>query len=151
MNVEKMKYRKVSELHPLPENPRKINRADLDRLVNSLRINGFWEHQPMAVEEQGGKLIVLSGNQRLKTMKNNKKRIELSDLELEMTKRHLNGDFFPPEQTDEENRAFARVIDKADKLMGELDAYDELDRYENMSLIQWYYDKYRQQTMENEQ
>lgn len=75
-------------------------------------------------------------------MKNNKKRIELSDLELEMTKRHLNGDFFPPEQTDEENRAFARVIDKADKLMGELDAYDELDRYENMSLIQWFYDKY---------
>lgn len=69
MNVEKMKYRKVSELHPLPENPRKINRADLDRLVNSLRINGFWEHQPMAVEEQGGKLIVLSGNQRLKACK----------------------------------------------------------------------------------
>lgn len=33
------------------------------------------------------------------------------------------------------------VIDKADLLMEELDAYDELDG----DLIQWYYDKYKAQ------
>ena len=69
MKVESMKYRKLSELHPLASNPRKINKTDFDRLVDSLRINGFWEHQPMAVEEQDGQLVVLSGNQRLKACK----------------------------------------------------------------------------------
>lgn len=73
-------------------------------------------------------------------METNKK-IELSELELAMLKRNLNGDFFPPEQTDEENKAFARVIDKADKLMEELDAYDELGN----SLMEWFYNKYKAQ------
>lgn len=69
MNVESMKYRKVADLHPLPDNPRTITKADFERLVDSIKINGFWEHQPMALEEQGGRLIVLSGNQRLKAVK----------------------------------------------------------------------------------
>lgn len=69
MNVEPMKYRKVADLHPLPDNPRKIAQEDFSRLVDSIRVNGFWEHQPMAVEEQDGRLIVLSGNQRLKAVK----------------------------------------------------------------------------------
>ena len=69
------------------------------------------------------------------------KKIELSELELAMLKRFLNGEFFPPEQTDEENKAFARVIDKADKLMEELDAYDELGN----SLMEWFYHKYKAQ------
>ncbi len=68
-------------------------------------------------------------------------KIELSALELEMLERDLRGEFFPPEQTDEENMAYARVIDKADALMEELDAYDELGN----SLMQWYYDKYKAQ------
>ena len=70
-----------------------------------------------------------------------KARIELTPLELEMLKRDLAGEFFPPEQTDEENKAFARVIDKADKLMEELDAYDELGN----SLMRWFWDKYQEQ------
>lgn len=69
------------------------------------------------------------------------KKIELSPLELAMLKRHLDGLFFPPEQTDEENKAFASVIEKADNLMAELDAYDELD----YSLMEWFYDKYKVQ------
>lgn len=73
-------------------------------------------------------------------METNKK-IELSELELAMLKRNLNGEFFPPEQTDEENKAFARVIDKADKLMEELNAYDELGN----SLMEWFYNKYKAQ------
>ena len=37
MNVEQMKYRKVSDLHPLASNPRKITKAEFDRLVDSIR------------------------------------------------------------------------------------------------------------------
>lgn len=69
------------------------------------------------------------------------KKIELSELELAMLKRDLNGDFFPPEQTDEEKKALLRVIRKANKLMEELDAYDELGN----SLMQWFYNKYKAQ------
>lgn len=69
MKSEPMKFRKVSDLHPLASNPRKITKAEFDRLVDSIRINGFWEHQPMALEEQDGQLVVLSGNQRLKAVK----------------------------------------------------------------------------------
>lgn len=69
MKSEPMKFRKVSELHPLLENPRTINKADLDRLVDSIRINGFWEHRPLAIIEREGKFIVLCGNQRLKAAK----------------------------------------------------------------------------------
>lgn len=69
MIAEQMKYRKVSELHPLASNPRKITTEDFERLVDSLKINGFWDHQPMAIEEQDGRLVVLSGNQRLKACK----------------------------------------------------------------------------------
>lgn len=68
-------------------------------------------------------------------------KIELTPLELEMLERFLHGEFFPPEQTDEENKAFANVIEKADALMEKLDAYDELDD----SLMAWFYDKYKTQ------
>lgn len=68
-------------------------------------------------------------------------KIELTPLELSMLERDLRGEFFPPEQTDEENKALARVIEKADALMEKLDAYDELGN----SLMQWFYDKYQAQ------
>lgn len=64
-----MKYRKVADLHPLPNNPRTIDKAGLDRVVDSIKLNGFWEHRPMAIEEQDGRLVVLDGNQRLKAVK----------------------------------------------------------------------------------
>lgn len=70
-----------------------------------------------------------------------KQRIELTPLELKMLQRHLDGKFWPPQQTDEENKALANVIDKADKLMRKLDAYDEL----GTSLMQWFYNKYQMQ------
>ena len=68
-------------------------------------------------------------------------RIELNPLELEMLERDLRGEFFPPEQSEEENKAYAGVIEKAEALMDELDAYDELGN----SLMQWYYNKYKEQ------
>ncbi len=61
-----------------------------------------------------------------------------------MLERDLRGEFFPPEQTEEENMAYARVIDKAEALMDELDAYEELGN----SLMQWYYNKYQEQQKE---
>ena len=68
MKVEPMRYISPKELVGLPNNPRTITKADLNRLCDSLRINGFWEHRPMAVEKQDwtDKFVVLDGNQRLK-------------------------------------------------------------------------------------
>lgn len=66
---EQITYRKVSDLTPLAENPRTIKKADFQRLVDSIKINGFWKHRPLALEEQNGKLVVLCGNQRLKAAK----------------------------------------------------------------------------------
>ena len=36
-------YRKISDLTLLDDNPRKISKRDLERLVDSIRINGFWK------------------------------------------------------------------------------------------------------------
>ena len=36
MKAEPMIYRKVSDLHPLAENPRKITKKDFQRLVDSI-------------------------------------------------------------------------------------------------------------------
>lgn len=66
---EQITYRKVSDLTLLAENPRTIKKADFQRLVDSVKINGFWKHRPLAIEEQDGKLVVLAGNQRLKAAK----------------------------------------------------------------------------------
>ena len=67
MKAEKeITYRKVADLHLLPNNPRKINKEEMDRLVDSITMNGFWEHRPLALTEMDGQLIVLCGNQRLK-------------------------------------------------------------------------------------
>lgn len=62
-------YRKISELVPLKENPRTITSKDLDKLVDSIRINGFWEHRPVVLSDRTGKMVVLAGNQRLKAAK----------------------------------------------------------------------------------
>ena len=38
------------DLIPHPRNPRKISQEDLNRLCDSIRTNGYWQHRPMAVE-----------------------------------------------------------------------------------------------------
>ena len=58
-------YRKISDLTLLDDNPRKISKRDLERLVDSIRINGFWKHRPIALSEREGKLYVLAGHQRI--------------------------------------------------------------------------------------
>lgn len=74
-----------------------------------------------------------------------KKRIELTELELRMLKANVNGEFFPPEATKEECVAMRSVITKADDLMEELDAYDELDS----NLMLWFLNKYNEQEKDN--
>lgn len=69
------------------------------------------------------------------------KRIELSDLELRMLKLNVSGEFAPMVATEEEAEAMNSVIDKADKLMEELNAYEELDN----SLMEWFLNKYEAQ------
>lgn len=68
-------------------------------------------------------------------------KIELTDVEYQMLVANINGDFFPPEATDEEKAAMTSVIEKADKLMAELDAYDEMGE----SLMEWFMGKYQAQ------
>lgn len=69
MNCSELQYKQLSDLVLLHNNPRKINKADFDRLVDSIKLNGFWKHRPIACKEEKGKLVVLAGNQRTKAAK----------------------------------------------------------------------------------
>lgn len=71
----------------------------------------------------------------------NKEKITLTDLELAMLKKDIAGEFFPPEATDEERKALASAIDKADAYCEELDAYDEIGE----SLMVWFLNQYEAQ------
>lgn len=62
---------KIRDLIPHPRNPRKISQEDLNRLCDSIRQNGYWQHRPMAVEpvpDKPGKYYILDGNQRKKAL-----------------------------------------------------------------------------------
>lgn len=61
----------IRDLIPHPRNPRKISQEDLNRLCDSIRQNGYWQHRPMAVEpvpNRQGKYYILDGNQRKKAL-----------------------------------------------------------------------------------
>ena len=66
MKSSELVYISVADIDLLPENPRTITKAGLQRLVDSIRINGFWKHRPLGLVRRGERLVVLSGNQRLK-------------------------------------------------------------------------------------
>lgn len=69
MKCEEVKFRSPKELFPCPENPRTITKAQFQKLVDSIKCNGFYPHRALALEERDGKLYVLDGNQRLKAAK----------------------------------------------------------------------------------
>lgn len=73
------------------------------------------------------------------------KKIELTPLEKEMLRQNVEREFEPMNATPEEAAAMNSVIDKADKLMDELGADDELGD----SLMEWFQRKYEQQEAEN--
>ena len=73
------------------------------------------------------------------------KKIELTDLELRVLQQDVKGEFSDFDATEEELRAMVSMLNKADDLMRELDAYNELGD----SLILWYWNKYLAQQEES--
>lgn len=71
----------------------------------------------------------------------NAKKIELTELEKKMLDLNVSRDFNPMTATKEEAAAMNSVIHKAEDLMEELDAYDELGD----SLMEWFKAKYEKQ------
>ena len=69
MTIGKIEYRKVSDLKGLHNNPRKITKGNFEKLVDSIKINGFWDHRALPISDRSGELVILAGNQRLKAAK----------------------------------------------------------------------------------
>lgn len=68
-------------------------------------------------------------------------KIELTKEEIEVIELQLAKKIDIDRATERQKVVLMGVIDKADALMEELDAYDELDD----DLVKWYYDKYKAQ------
>lgn len=73
------------------------------------------------------------------------KKIELNADEIKVINQQLNGEIEVWNATDEQQKLLTGVIDKAEALMDELDAYDDLDNYMEGGLAAWFYDKYKAQ------
>lgn len=69
-------------------------------------------------------------------------RIELSESEIKVIEKQLDGTFDQFDCTEEEQKAMTSVIDKAYALMEELDAYEE----SGDDVVAWFYEKYKTQT-----
>ena len=69
------------------------------------------------------------------------KKIVLSEEEKNVIEKQLRGELNPFFMEERERELIDKVIDDADALMRELDAYDESDD----NLVGWYYNKYKQQ------
>lgn len=63
-------WRKIEDLNLWEDNPRKISKAELDRLKRSLeRDPDFMQAMPIVLSDRTGKLVIISGNQRYKGCK----------------------------------------------------------------------------------
>lgn len=69
------------------------------------------------------------------------KKIVLSEEEQTVIEKQLRGELNPFFMEERERELIDKVIDDADALMRELDAYDE----SGDNLVEWYYNKYKQQ------
>ena len=72
------------------------------------------------------------------------KKIELTEKEIEVIRQQLNGENEVHSATEEQQQLLMGVIDKANDLLDEEDAYDELEAQGN-DLIEWYWKKYQAQ------
>jgi len=68
-------------------------------------------------------------------------KIELTQDEIAVIEKQLNGELNTFFMEENEREIIDGVIDKAEALMAELNAYDELED----NLVKWYYDKYKAQ------
>lgn len=75
-------------------------------------------------------------------------KIEITQEQMEVIQQHLNGEFGMFTATDHQMKVLSEVIYDADKLMEELDAYDDLDDIEDGDTIRWYLNKYNEQNAE---
>jgi len=68
-------------------------------------------------------------------------KIELSDKEKEVIKQQINGEITHFSATPEQQKALTGVINKAEKLLEDLDGYDEM----GSDMIKWFWNKYQEQ------
>lgn len=68
----------------------------------------------------------------------------MTEREIELINKHLRGEIEVYNATDEEQEVLGNIIDRADDLMEELDAYDALDDLE-FDLLRWYLTMYESQ------
>lgn len=73
------------------------------------------------------------------------KKIELSADEIKVIKQQLNGEIEVWHATDEQKKLLMGVIDKADALLEELDAYDDMTENHEADTILWFWHKYQEQ------
>lgn len=71
-------------------------------------------------------------------------KIELTADEIKVIKQQLNGEIEVWNADDYQQKHLTSVIDKANDLLDEEDAYDELEAQGN-DLIDWYWKKYQEQ------
>ena len=69
-------------------------------------------------------------------------KIELSELEIKVIEQQLNDEFDPFDATEEEQGAMTSVMEKAQALMDELEAYEE----SGDDVVKWFYEKYKSQS-----
>ncbi len=72
------------------------------------------------------------------------KKIVLTEKEIEVIQQQLNGEIEVHSATEEQQQLLMGVIDKANDLLDEEDAYEELEAQGN-DLIDWYWKKYQAQ------
>ena len=72
------------------------------------------------------------------------KKIVLTEKEIEVIQQQLNGEIEVHSATEEQQQLLMGVIDKANYLLDEEDAYEELEAQGN-DLIDWYWKKYLSQ------
>lgn len=76
------------------------------------------------------------------------KKIELSADEIKVIKQQLNGGIEVWHATEEQKRLLMGVIDKANALLEELDAYDDMIENHDADTILWFWHKYQEQERE---
>lgn len=64
-----MEYRKLSELVKLTNNPRTIEKTDMDRLTASIAKFGVLPGRPLILSNRTGELVIICGNQRYEVCK----------------------------------------------------------------------------------
>jgi len=73
------------------------------------------------------------------------KKIELTEIEKRVIQQQIAGEFDRVFAPDDDKKALMSVVDKAEALMDELDAYYDIGD----SLMEWFWGKYQEQEKES--